>query len=310
MQLCTMNLEKGIGSAIKTLRTEQEKSQEELAKDSCLSRTYIGSIERGEKQISVRYLLYITKALGMSLVEFLQFVNCEGISDYQKPKSLLHQEENSTYTNPVNIIEQSPQVEVSPSVFLYYSGDKSLIQHPKRVAIIGKKNPTEFGIKSCENITKWFLQKGYVIISGMEKGIDTVVQKTCLKYSGKSIVVISSGLRNIFPKENRGLAEEIIKSGGLLLSKYPDNSSSRPPYYLDSRKIQVNLGINVLIVESQLNDNEMKAGLFTLKQKGKLAIVDTPEKYWNRAKGNIILKREHSDKVFVLLDENTPIESE
>lgn len=280
-----MGLRNSIGKAIYELRTKKNKTQEEVANDGGISRTDFAKIEKGITTPSISTLLNIAQGLEVSLIELLEKVDYEGIRNY---------------TNPENIIEKTLKVEIAPSEFLYFRGDKSLIKHPQRITIIGKKNPTEFAIKECELITKFLVEKGYVIVSGLEKGIDTVVQKTCLKYNGKAIAVIPSGLRNILPKENRGLAEEVVKSGGLLLSKYPENSSSRPPYYLDSRKIQVNLGKVVIIVESQLNGNEMEAGLYTLKQKKKLFCVDTPEKYWSRAKGNIILIREHDEKVLVL----------
>jgi DNA processing protein len=283
-----MGLRSSIGNAILGLRGTMGKTQEEVANDSGISRTDFAKIEKGITTPSISTLLNIAQGLGVSLIELLEKVDYEGIRNY---------------TNPENVIEKTLKVEIAPSEFLYFRGDKSLLKHPLRVTIIGKKNPTEFGIMRCEQITEGFVEKGYVIVSGLEKGIDTIAQQTCLKNNGKAIAVIPSGLRNILPKENRGLAEKIIKAGGLLLSKYPENSSSRPPYYLESRKVQVNLGIGVIIVESQLKGTEMEVGLYALKQKKKLSCVDTPEEYWSRAKGNIILIKEHRDKIIVLSDD-------
>lgn len=296
-----MGLRQSIGKAIEELRKPKEKTpgrnigkthyktQDEVAKASGISRTEFAKIEAGERMPSFSTLLKIAGGLEVSLIELLGKVDYDGINSYSNP------EEN---------LEQHIKVEVSPTTSLYFRGDKALLKNKDRVTIIGKKNPTEFSIKACELVTKCYVEKGYIIVSGLEKGCDTIVQTTCIKHGGKSIAVLPSGLRNIHPKENEKLAEEIVKSGGLLLSNYSENSSPRPPYYYESRKIQVNLGMGTILIESHLNGNEMKAGLYAIKEKGKLVCVDTPSEFENRAKGNMMLLKEHGDKVLALDDKS------
>jgi len=284
-----MGLRKSIGKTILELRKAKKKTQEEVARDGGLSRAEFAQIENGNKRAYLDTILKVAKGLEISLIGLLEKVDFDGISNF---------------SNPEQDLEQHIKVQVSPTVSLYYRGDKTLLKNKKRVAIIGKKNPTEYGIKACELVTKWHIEHGYIIVSGLEKGCDTVVQNTCLKQGGHSICVISSGLRNIHPKENSKLADELVKSGGLLLSNHSENSSPRPPYYFESRKIQEDLGMRTILIESQLDGNEMKAGLYAIKEKKKLGCMDTPEKYWNSAKGNIILIREHEDNVLVLTDKS------
>lgn len=68
-----MNKEKTLvelGNKIRRIRLDKEISQELLAEKSGLDRTYIGGIERGERNLSVLSLEKITKALNLTLVEF------------------------------------------------------------------------------------------------------------------------------------------------------------------------------------------------------------------------------------------------
>lgn len=68
-----------IGKNIKKIRASKKMSQEELANVSELHRTYIGNIERGEKNPTILTLLMIAKALHVTLNELL-----EGIYDKKK----------------------------------------------------------------------------------------------------------------------------------------------------------------------------------------------------------------------------------
>jgi transcriptional regulator with XRE-family HTH domain len=65
-------LAKRIGTLIRQLRQEAGMSQEEFADHCGLHRTYIGSVERGEKAITIETAQKIVKALGMSLSQFFQ----------------------------------------------------------------------------------------------------------------------------------------------------------------------------------------------------------------------------------------------
>lgn len=61
------------GKKIKNLRKEQNLSQEELANKAGLHRTYIGMIERGERNITLINMEKLAKALNISLYKLLEF---------------------------------------------------------------------------------------------------------------------------------------------------------------------------------------------------------------------------------------------
>ena len=65
-----INLPTALGRRVRELRRQQGISQEELAARAALHRNYVGSVERGERDIGVMATSRIAGALGLSLAEF------------------------------------------------------------------------------------------------------------------------------------------------------------------------------------------------------------------------------------------------
>ena len=277
-----------IGDYISEIRQKLGLTQEDMARVSGVSRQHYINVERGRKRVSIDIVLKIANGLGLSLIGLLEKVELDGVKSFINPHE----------------IDDNKKIMINQEMSLYYQGDGTLLKSPKRVIIIGKKKPTEYGLKVCKLVTKWFVNQGYVIVSGFEEGIDTTIHNTCQEFGGKSIAVLNSGLRNILPKSNKELADRIIQNGGLLLSEYPAITSSKLSHSMDSRKIQMKLGQGVIIIESQLGSNEMNIGLKAIKDKGLIACVRAPKEYLNKTKGNVSLIDNH--KVFVLRDNTLP----
>jgi len=63
---------KRFGTRVRELRLEKELSQEKFAAKCGLDRTYLGGVERGERNIALRNIEKIAKALGKSIAELMQ----------------------------------------------------------------------------------------------------------------------------------------------------------------------------------------------------------------------------------------------
>ncbi|HDR8084505.1 TPA: helix-turn-helix transcriptional regulator [Bacillus cereus] len=96
------NLTNIIGLQIRILRKNKNLSQEELAFKANLHPTYIGQVERGEKNLTVSSLNMITKALDITLEEFFSFV------EPSKGKDSIDFESNGTlpYQNIIKLLQE------------------------------------------------------------------------------------------------------------------------------------------------------------------------------------------------------------
>lgn len=107
-----------------------------------------------------------------------------------------------------------------PLEMLYYQGEWDLAYSPKRVAIVGTRNPSDEGIRRTRKIVNLLVNDGFTIVSGLAKGIDTVAHETAIERGGETIAVIGTPLDHAYPKENSALQQRIARDY-LLVSQVP-----------------------------------------------------------------------------------------
>src|SRR6266481_8777800 len=92
--------------------------------------------------------------------------------------------------------------------------------------------------------------RGLVIFSGMARGVDTFGHKGAVKAKGKTVAVFGTGVDVIYPRENKKIAEEIVNSGGALISEFPLGTFAAPQNFPIRNRIISGLSIGVLVVEA------------------------------------------------------------
>jgi DNA processing protein len=132
---------------------------------------------------------------------------------------------------------------------LYVKG-KILKKDSRAIAVVGSRLMTPRGESLTKKFVKEFVKKGFTIVSGLARGIDTVAHQTALKEGGRTIAVLGSGLDTIYPPENKALSDEIIKHGALV-SPYPEGTKPYPKNFLSRNRIIVELSVAVLVVEGK-----------------------------------------------------------
>ncbi|MBS4177135.1 DNA-processing protein DprA [Lederbergia citrea] len=106
-----------------------------------------------------------------------------------------------------------------PPLVLFTMGDQTLLDRHS-VAIVGARDANSYAEKALDLFLPSLIEKNIVIVSGLAKGADTMAHKRTIELSGKTIAVLGGGFFHLYPSENRGLAEKIIKEH-LLISEYP-----------------------------------------------------------------------------------------
>lgn len=160
-------------------------------------------------------------------------------------------------------------------ILIYAKGNIDLLNYEKSVAIIGTRNPSEFGVKMGVRVSKLLAKSNYVIVSGLAKGIDTCAHMGALEGAGKTIAVLAHGLEiPVYPKENRKLAEEILEFGGLLLSTYPNATKLMPQFLAARDEWQSGLSDGIIVVETGIKGGTNITIGHALKQNRPVAVID------------------------------------
>ena len=131
-----------------------------------------------------------------------------------------------------------------PPLFLFYRGNIALLKNTYLLTMVGSRTSTDYHKNCVHNIFQELKDTQLVIVSGLAVGIDTLCHKKALENNLKTIAVLGSGLaKNIlYPQENVGLAEEIIKRGGLLISE--QSAQTKTQLYHFPRRNRILAGLS------------------------------------------------------------------
>ena len=136
-----------------------------------------------------------------------------------------------------------------PPQKLYVIGDEKILNN-QSIAIVGSRCCTEYGKKEATKFAKELTLQGLQIVSGLAVGIDTFAHKGCLSKQGKTIAVLGCGFNRLFPEENRGLFNEILNSGGAIISEYPPSALPSSDKFRNRNRIVSGLSKAILIIEA------------------------------------------------------------
>ncbi len=106
-----------------------------------------------------------------------------------------------------------------PPLVLYVRGQLTERDH-HGIAIVGSRHATHYGLSMSKKLAFQIAYAGYTIISGLARGIDTAAHEGALAGKGRTIAVIGSGLGQLYPPENKALAEKIAEHGAVV-SEFP-----------------------------------------------------------------------------------------
>ena len=181
-------------------------------------------------------------------------------------------------------------------VSLYIRGNKEIL-NGKNIGIVGCRECTDYGKKAAKyfayNLSK---EKSVNIISGLAKGVDSYAhwgsvgvniecestkncgkkQESCGKINddcgklkndcGKTIAILGNGLDMIYPKENIELANEIIRSGGAIISEYPCGTKPDKMNFPARNRIISGLSKGIIVIEAKEKSGTLITVDFALEQ--------------------------------------------
>lgn len=234
---------------------------EELANKKKLSLIESGDITQRDKDYFVRALgsgkageffraLYKIDDIAESLDK--KHIECLSLFDDRYPKEL------------ANIADRP--------VMLFAMGNLSAL-NTEKIAVVGTRRPTRYGVKACEEFTREFVRAGLTVVSGLARGTDGIAHRICVEQGAPTIAILACGLDVCYPPEHTGLAENIIATGGLMLSEYMLGVKPLQYHFPDRNRLISGLSRAVLIPEAAKKSGSLITARLAVEQGKDLFVV-------------------------------------
>lgn len=166
-------------------------------------------------------------------------------------------------------------------ICLYIKGNKNIL-NGKNIGIVGCRDCTDYGKKAAKYFAYNLTKEKFNIISGLAKGIDSYAHwgtigannelkryKNSEKLNanfGKTIAVLGNGLDMVYPKENIELANEIVKSGGTIISEYSCGTKLDKKNFPARNRIISGISQGIIVVEAKEKSGTLITVDFALEQ--------------------------------------------
>lgn len=167
-----------------------------------------------------------------------------------------------------------------PVELLYFQGWWDLVDS-KSVAVVGTREPSEEGRARAKKLVRRLVEDDITVVSGLAKGIDTVVHRTAIESGGRTIAVIGTPLNVRYPKENADL-QALISREHLLISQVPVIRYQQVPNLTANRFFFVERNITMsaltratVIIEAGETSGTLVQARHALKQGRKLFILES-----------------------------------
>lgn len=196
--------------------------------------------EHGTAENALRALPEIAKAAGVKDYQICpEGVVIAEIKTARAAGARLVIEGHANYPVSLSDIPDAPPL-------IWAIGNLSLMTRPM-IAMVGARNASSLGTRMAKRLAKELTDHGFVVVSGLARGIDTAAHHGAL--DGGTIAVQAGGVDVIYPAENAQLAHDIGKSG-LRLSEMPMGLQPQARHFPARNRIISGLSQAVVVVEA------------------------------------------------------------
>ncbi len=167
-------------------------------------------------------------------------------------------------------LRQLPQ----PPETLFVRGQTELLALPG-IAVVGTRNHSSYGRDATVSFVVGLVHAGYIIISGLARGIDAIAHQTALEHGGYTIAVLGCGLDVDYPPEHASLARQIAQRG-CLVSEFPLGTVPRKFNFPRRNRIISGLARATLIVEAPQRSGALITAGYALEEGKEVFAVPGP----------------------------------
>jgi DNA processing protein len=161
-----------------------------------------------------------------------------------------------------------------PPFLLFAAGDLSLLGQPG-VGVVGTRSPTDYGRQAATALAGELARAGYLVVSGMAKGIDAAAHAAALSAGAGTVGVLGQGIDVVYPRENARLFRA-VRERGLLITELPPGEEPKAGNFPRRNRLIAALSQGVLVVEMALRSGAQHTVTYALEQGKEVFAVPGP----------------------------------
>lgn len=208
---------------------------------------------------------------------------------------------NEIRPQEADFTEVLSSIAVTPKKLYFYgklpkngskSGEKGQAVRPKTVAIVGSRKASKYGETIAFDLAKAVTERGAVVVSGLAYGIDAAAARGAVAAGGATVAVLGTPIDYIYPKTHVGLAEEILRKGGAVMSELgPGEEFHFKGCFLQRNRIIAGLADVVVIPEAAERSGSLNTAAHALEQGKEVFAVPGDITRWGSVGCNSLLRQ-------------------
>ena len=140
---------------------------------------------------------------------------------------------------------------------LFYKGENILSDNIPKIAMVGSRNASNYGLNVARQFAKIFSDNGLDVVSGLALDIDAASHLGALDGRGDTIGVLGCGVDRIYPARNRVVYERIINEGGMVISEHLPGTAPKAEFFPARNRIISGLCYGTLVVEASYKSGSL-----------------------------------------------------
>jgi DNA processing protein len=143
-----------------------------------------------------------------------------------------------------------------PPIALFVRGRLDALAHPRRLAMVGSRNPTAQGVQNAHAFAQALASAGLSVVSGLALGVDGAAHEGALAGGGFTLALVGTGLDRVYPGRHRDLAHRIVAQGAIL-SEYTLGTPPLAQNFPQRNRLIAGLSSGTLVVEAALQSGSL-----------------------------------------------------
>ena len=153
-----------------------------------------------------------------------------------------------------------------PPITIYLKGAWAECLDQPCVAIVGSRRCSTYGQNAALMLARDLAQRGVTIVSGFARGIDAAAHRGALEGGGRTVAILGTGLDQVYPRDHKKLADEILENGGAVLTQFPLGTPPVSENFPYRNRIISGLSLGVVVVEAAENSGSLITARLAMEQ--------------------------------------------